>query len=36
VGIQSSENVGGPGGDNTCGGGNPLSELINFARNAMP
>jgi V8-like Glu-specific endopeptidase len=36
VGIQSSENVGGAGGDNTCGGGNPLSELINFARNAMP
>lgn len=36
VGIQSGQNLGGPGGDNTCGGGNPLSELINFARGAMP
>jgi V8-like Glu-specific endopeptidase len=36
VSIQSGENLGGVGGDNTCGGGNPLSELINFARNAMP
>ena len=36
VAIQSGENLGGPGGDNTSGGGNPLSELINFARNAEP
>lgn len=36
VAIQSGENLGGPGGDNTSGGGNPLSELINFARNANP
>jgi V8-like Glu-specific endopeptidase len=36
VGIQSGQNLGGPGGDNTCGGGNPLSELINFARTDMP
>jgi len=36
VGIQSGQNLGGPGGDNTCGGGNPLSDLINFARNDMP
>jgi V8-like Glu-specific endopeptidase len=36
VGIQSGENLGGAGGDNTCGGGNPLGELINFARNANP
>jgi V8-like Glu-specific endopeptidase len=36
VGIQSGQNLGGSGGDNTSGGGNPLSELINFARNAMP
>jgi V8-like Glu-specific endopeptidase len=36
VAIQSGQNLGGPGGDNTSGGGNPLSELINFARNANP
>jgi hypothetical protein len=36
VGIQSGQNLGGPGGDATCGGGNPLSELINFARTDMP
>lgn len=36
VGIQSGQNLGGPGGDNTCGGGNPLSDLINYARNDMP
>jgi V8-like Glu-specific endopeptidase len=36
VAIQSGENLGGTGGDNTSGGGNPLSELINFARNANP
>jgi V8-like Glu-specific endopeptidase len=36
VGIQSGENLSGAGGDNTSGGGNPLSELIAFARNAMP
>jgi V8-like Glu-specific endopeptidase len=36
VGIQSGINLGGIGGDNTCGGGNPLSDLINFARNDMP
>src|SRR5262245_28717556 len=36
VGIQSGVNLGGAGGDNTCGGGNPLSELINFARTDMP
>ncbi len=36
VGIQSAQNWGGPGGDNTCGGGNPLSELISYARNEMP
>jgi len=36
VGIQSGQNLGGPGGDNTCGGGNPLSDLINFARTAEP
>jgi len=36
VGIQSGQNLGGAGGDNTCGGGNPLSELINYARNTMP
>jgi len=29
VGIQSTENWGGSDGPNTCGGGNPLSELIN-------
>jgi hypothetical protein len=36
VSIQSGENLGGPGGDNTCGGGNPLSELINTARTEQP
>ena len=36
VGIQSGENLGGPGGDNTCGGGNPLSELINFRAAPCP
>ena len=36
VGIQSGQNLGGVGGPNTSGGGNPLSELINFARNAEP
>lgn len=36
VGIQSGQNLGGAGGDNTCGGGNPLSDLINYARNAEP
>jgi V8-like Glu-specific endopeptidase len=36
VGIQSGINLGGAGGDNTCGGGNPLSDLINFARTDMP
>lgn len=36
VGTQSAENWGGPTGPNTCGGGNPLPELINFARNAEP
>lgn len=36
VGIQSTENWGGTGGPNTCGGGNPLSELINFARAQEP
>jgi V8-like Glu-specific endopeptidase len=36
VSIQSGQNWGGPGGDNSCGGGNPLSELINYGRNTMP
>ncbi len=36
VGIQSGQNLGGAGGDNTCGGGNPLSDLINYARNDKP
>lgn len=36
VGTQSGQNLGGTGGDNTCGGGNPLSDLINYARNASP
>jgi len=36
VGIQSTENWGGTGGPNTCGGGNPLSELINYARTVEP
>ena len=36
VSIQSGENLGGVGGDNTCGGGNPLSELINIARTDHP
>ena len=36
VAIQSGQNLGGPGGDNTSGGGNPLSELINYARNTNP
>lgn len=36
VGIQSGENLGGPGGDNTSGGGNPLSEIISIARDEMP
>lgn len=36
VGIQSTENWGGTGGPNTCSGGNPLSELINYARSVEP
>jgi V8-like Glu-specific endopeptidase len=36
VGIQSGVNLSGPGGDNTSAGGNPLSELIDFARTDMP
>lgn len=36
VAIQSGQNLGGPGGDNTSGGGNPLSELINYARTNSP
>jgi len=36
VSIQSGQNLGGPGGANTCGGGNPLSELISYARSTDP
>ena len=36
VGTQSTENWGGPRGPNTCGGGNPLPELINYARTVDP
>lgn len=36
VSIQSAHQWGGSTGPNTCGGGNPLSELINFARNTEP
>lgn len=36
VSIQSAHQWGGPTGPNTCGGGDPLSELVNFARNAEP
>jgi V8-like Glu-specific endopeptidase len=36
VAIQSGVNLGGPGGDNTSSGGNPLSELISIARGAAP
>jgi V8-like Glu-specific endopeptidase len=36
VGIQSGENLGGVGGKNTSGGGNPLTELIVFAKNNKP
>lgn len=36
VGIQSTENWGGSTGPNTCGGGDPLSEIINFARAQDP
>jgi V8-like Glu-specific endopeptidase len=36
VSIQSAHQWGGPTGPNTCGGGDPLSELINYARNVEP
>lgn len=36
VGSQSAENWGGPGGPNTCGGGNPLPELISHAQTVEP
>lgn len=36
VGSQSAENWGGSGGPNTCGGGDPLPELINHARTVEP
>jgi V8-like Glu-specific endopeptidase len=36
VSIQSAQNHGGAGGPNTCGGGDPLPELINYARTQDP
>jgi V8-like Glu-specific endopeptidase len=36
VSIQSAHQWGGATGPNTCGGGNPLSELINHARTVEP
>jgi V8-like Glu-specific endopeptidase len=36
VSTQSAQNWGGAGGPNTCGGGNPLPELINYARTVEP
>lgn len=36
VSVQSGQNLGGPGGPNTCGGGDPLPELINYARTQDP
>jgi hypothetical protein len=36
VGTQSAEKWNGPSGPNTCGGGNPLPELINYVRNVEP
>ena len=36
VGIQSTEQFGGSNGPNTCGGGNPLAELINYVRTVEP
>jgi V8-like Glu-specific endopeptidase len=36
VGTQSAEDWGGADGPNTCGGGNPLPELINHARTVEP
>ena len=36
VSSQSAEKWGGPSGPNACGGGNPLPELINIARNNHP
>ncbi|MGD8272030.1 MAG: trypsin-like peptidase domain-containing protein [Desulfobacterales bacterium] len=36
VSSQSAENWGGTGGPNTCGGGDPLPYLINYARTQSP
>lgn len=36
VSTQSAHQWGGTAGPNTCGGGNPLPELINFARTDAP
>jgi V8-like Glu-specific endopeptidase len=36
VSVQSGQNLGGAGGPNTCGGGNPLPELVNYARTQDP
>jgi V8-like Glu-specific endopeptidase len=36
VSTQSAQQWGSATGPNTCGGGNPLPELINFARTAAP
>ncbi len=36
VSIQSGQQHGGPTGPNDCGGGNPLSDLINYALTAAP
>ncbi len=36
ISTQSAHQWGGATGPNTCGGGNPLPELINFARTAEP
>ncbi len=36
VSTQSAQQWGGSSGPNTCGGGNPLPELVNYARNVAP
>lgn len=36
VGVQSGQNRGGAGGKNTGSGGNPLPELVSFARGVAP
>jgi V8-like Glu-specific endopeptidase len=36
VSTQSAVQWGGPTGPNTCGGGNPLPEVINYARTVAP